>query len=401
MAREILTALQVRNQTKPGKYGDGGGLYLNVRNGGSKSWLFVYRDSSLPRDKFGNNPQVNLSLGTSPLVSLAQARIRAAEARGLLSEGKSPKAARKEQQRQANMPLFSEMAEEYVASKANEWKSERHRQQVLSNLVKQCGLINGKRIDLITVEDVRAVVEAYAKVAHNSALRLRGTLERIFDNAQVRGLIDRNQRNPADLGKLLPKAPKAEHHAAMPYADVPAFIQRLRDLRPSVVAYALEFAILCGSRSGEVRGAEWSEIDLGKRLWNIPGEKMKAGDDHTVPLTDAAVEILLAMQAVKVSDLVFPGTKPNAPITAKSFERLLAKMEAGCVAHGFRSTFRDWAGDCTNHKREVAEVALAHVTGNATERAYRRSKALAKHRALMEAWAQYLSAKDNVVQLRA
>jgi integrase len=406
MAREILTALQVRNQTKPGKYADGGGLYLNVREGGSKSWLFVYRDPSLPRDRFGHNPRVNLSLGTSPLVSLAQARIRAAEARGLLSEGKSPKASRQEQKRQADLPTFEELAEQYVASKAGQWRSERHRQQVLSNLNEQCRSINSKTINAITAEDILAVLQAYQKKAPTAVHKLQGTMERIFDNAQALGYIDRSLRNPADIGGLLPKAPAQKPHAAMPFAELPGFMERLRALqvdvdgKVSIAPCALEFAILCGNRSGEARLAEWTEIKFEQKLWVIPARKMKANKEHTVPLSAGAMAILEKMQALRTNDLVFPGTK--GAMTGKVFERLLQRMECPYVAHGFRSSLRTWLRCKTKFENEICAMAIAHSTDTKVEQAYIREGAVEKLRAVFEAWNSYLAPKTgNVIQLRA
>jgi integrase len=251
------------------------------------------------------------------------------------------------------------------------------------------------------------VIQAYAKTARNSALRLRRTIKQIFDNAQTLGYLDRNLRNPADLGKLLPKAPKPTHHPAMDYHELAGFMRRLREARldsegrHDIAVHALSFLILCGSRSGEVRLAEWSEIDLGNRLWSIPPERMKGGDPHIVPLSDGAIEILETMRTLRVSNYVFPGTKPRAPLTGKSFERLLARLGVDCVTHGFRSTFRDWAGDTTSFDPEVCEIAIAHNHGSATERAYRRSRAREKHKALLVAWDRYLSPRDNVVVLHS
>jgi integrase len=410
---ELLSVLKIKNLTAPGRHSDGGGLYLVVRPGTStKSWTFLFRDP-FTRDKWGNGKPTECGLGSYPFVTAKQARAKAAEGRELLSENppRNPKAVWAEQRRLGSIPTFAEMADEVIDLKATKWRSARHREQLQAALRKQCGPIADVRVDQIGTEDVLRVIQAYAKRAPSSALKLRGTIEQVLASAKARGFIDRHATNPAvwrdHLDQLLPSAPAPKHHAAMPYSELPAFVGRLRAARRdvegriNVAAYALEFLILTAGRSGEVRLAEWTEIDLVAKRWTIPPERMKAGKPYTVPLTDGMLEILEAMRPLCRSDLIFPGTKPGQPLTGKSYERLLARLGAKCVAHGFRSSFRDWAGNETHADRETCEMALAHAVGNAVEQAYRRSHPLEKHRALLELWDRYLSPRtDNVVSLR-
>ena len=401
-AVEILSNLKVRN-LGPGLHRDGGGLVLVVDAGGSRNWGFVYREP-YTKDKFGNGKRTKLGLGGYPTVSLQQARAKAAEARGYLNETppRSPKEVWKERRKASNTPTFSEMSDVYLATMTNGWRSDRHREQVRSNLLKHCAPIADMPVNEITTENVLLTIHTYAEQAPVAALKLRGTIEQVLAMARAKGHIDRNTLNPASwrghLDKLLPKAPKPTHHPAMHYNELPGFMQRLREARLdsegriNIVAHALVFLIHCGSRSGEVRLAKWSEFDLDGRLWSIPAERMKGGKAHKVPLSAGAIEIIEAMRAVRSSDFVFPGTKPVRELTAKSFERLLARLGAKCVCHGMRSTFRNWAGNRTDTPREICELALAHTVGNSVERSYWNEHPEEKHRELLEKWDRYLHA---------
>jgi integrase len=411
---ELLSILKIKTLTTPGRHSDGGGLYLVVRpKTATKSWTFLFRDP-FSRDKRGNGRPTECGLGSYPFVSAKQARAKAAEGRDLLSENppRNPKTVWAEQRRASNVPTFSEMADQFLARMGKDWKSGRHLERVRANLENQCRLIADKPIDQITVDDVLNVVNTYAQKAPTSATKLRGTIEQVWNYAQDCRHIGRDQTNPAirrrkkDL-RWAP-TPKAEHHVAMPYSELPAFMGKLRAVRQdaegriNVCAHALEFAILTAGRSGEIRLARWEEIDLVNRLWSIPGKRMKTGAPHVVPITNSMLEILEAMRPLCRSDYIFPGTKLGQPLTAKSFERLLARLGAECVCHGFRSTFRNWAGNKTNTEREICEMALAHKVKDATERAYWREHPLEKHRVLLEQWDRYLSPHaGNVVNLRS
>lgn len=226
----------------------------------------------------------------------------------------------------------------------------------------------------------------------------------MLDAAKARGF--RRLENPArwrgHLDHLLPKPAKLTrgHHAALPYADVPAFITSLRE-RDGTAALALEFAILTAARSGEVMGARWAEMDLVAKVWTIPGNRMKAGREHRVPLSARALEIVTALAEAKTGDFVFPGNKPDKPLSAMALEMVLRRMKTDATVHGFRSSFRDWAGNETSFPREIAEQALAHVIGDKAEQAYRRGDALERRRELMQAWTSYCDNGSKVVFLAA
>jgi len=237
-----------------------------------------------------------------------------------------------------------------------------------------------------------------------TASRLRGRIETVLDAAKAKGHIGRNEANPArwrgHLDKLLPRPSKLSrgHHAAMPYADVPAFVAEIRQ-RAATAARALEFCILTATRSSEALRAAWEEIDLDAKVWTIPAERMKAGRPHRVPLSGRAAEILKEMGAGRSGDFVFPGQRPGRPLSNMALEMFLRRAQSEYTTHGFRSSFRDWAGNETTFPRELAEHALAHVIGDKAEQAYRRSDALTRRRELMEAWARYCEGgqRDNVV----
>jgi integrase len=262
--------------------------------------------------------------------------------------------------------------------------------------------LRAKPVDNIETADVLAVLKPIWLEKPETASRVRGRIERVLNAAKAKGY--RTGENPAawrgHLENLLPKQPKLSrgHHAAMPYADVPAFVAKLRE-REAVAALALEFAILTAVRSGEVLNARWGEIDLDAKVWAIPPSRMKAGREHRVPLSDTALSILAKLSAAKVSEFVFAGQRPNRPLSVMAMEMILRRMGVDVTVHGFRSAFRDWAGNETHFPRELAEHALAHVIGDKAEQAYRRSDALARRRLLMEAWAQWCEPKadSNVI----
>jgi integrase len=234
-----------------------------------------------------------------------------------------------------------------------------------------------------------------------TAARLRGRIERVLDAARAKGY--RTAENPArwrgHLESLLPKRQRLTrgHHAALPFSEVPDFLARVRDME-GCGARALEFLILTAARTGEVIGTRWDEIDFSEKVWTVPASRMKAEREHRVPLTTRALRILNDMAAVRTSDFVFPGFRRDRSLSNMAMRMTARRAGITQTVHGFRSAFRDWAGECTNFPREIAEAALAHVVGDATERAYRRGDALEKRRALMEAWAAFCEANDeNVV----
>jgi integrase len=262
-------------------------------------------------------------------------------------------------------------------------------------------------VDAIDTEAVLSVLKPFWTRAPETASRLRGRIEQILDAAEARGFINRNKANPArlrgHLDKLLPKRAKLTrgHFAAMPYGEVPAFAASLRE-HPTTAARALEFCILTAARSGEALAARWDEIDFAGKIWTVPPARTKAAREHRVPLTDRALAILEEMKAGRTSDHVFPGRRPGRPLSGMAFEMLLRRIGSPYTAHGFRSSFRDWAGNETHYPREFAEHALAHVIGDKAEQANRRSDALARRRELMDAWARHCekTAGENVVTFK-
>lgn len=252
-------------------------------------------------------------------------------------------------------------------------------------------------VDKLSTDDVVRVLRPLWHDKIETATKVRERIKLVLDHAKARGL--RSGDNPAawkgHLDQILPAHSKLDrsHHAAMPYADVPAFLQRLRGAG-GVGARALEFAILTAVRSGEARGARWSEIDLDAKVWTIAATRMKSEKLHRVPLSDRAMEIVQEMKATALNDLVFPGQRDNRPLSDMTLLKVLKTAGGGAVtAHGFRSSFRDWSAEATNFQREVAEAALAHAVGDSVERAYRRGDALEKRRKLMDAWASYCEGK--------
>jgi integrase len=301
---------------------------------------------------------------------------------------------------------FGEAADALIESMSSSWRNEKHRAQWKMTLTAYCEPLRSKPVTDIGTEDVLKVLQPLWTAKPETASRLRGRMERVFDFARARG--QGSGENPArwrgHLDAVLPKRARLTrgHHKAMPFDDVPVFLAALRE-RDGITARALEFAILTAARSGEVFGSSWGEFDVEARVWTVPAARMKAGREHRVPLSTQAVEILQEMQQKRLSDLVFPGTRPGRPLSVMALEMVLRRMKLDVTVHGFRSAFRDWAGERTHFPREVAEAALAHLVGDAVERAYRRGDALEKRRKLMDAWANFLEqhSQRNVVRLGA
>ncbi|MCW2315707.1 integrase [Rhodoblastus acidophilus] len=391
-ARKVATA-------KPGRHGDGAGLWLAVASTGAKKWVF--------RFSFGGKV-TEMGLGSAEVVGLAQARERATEARQMVAAGKNPIVEKRQaKEKHAARSTFGDVADDLLAAKASEWRNEKHKAQWKMTLEVYAAPLRPKPVDEIDTEAVLSVLRPIWLEKPETASRLRGRIETVLDAARAKGHIPRNEANPArwrgHLDKLLPKRPKLSrgHHAAMDYADVPAFIVQLRE-RTATAALALEFTILTAVRAGEMRGAQWDEFDLEKKLWTIPANRMKAAREHRVPLSDRAAAIVAAMAEAKTGDFVFPGATGEKPLSVMALDMLLRRMGQAVTTHGFRSSFRDWAGNETHFAREVAEAALSHVIGDKAEQAYRRSDALEKRRALMDAWARHCEAVDasNVIPMK-
>jgi integrase len=416
MAREIgkLKPLGVSRASKPGYYGDGGNLYLLVGPTGAKSWVFRYRVPAPTRDKPKHSKLREMGLGPTHALSLAEARERAREWRRERLDGVDPIEARRGRRAQAQLEAakamsFKECAEAYIKSHSAGWKNPKHAAQWPSTLETYVYPIFGSLpVQGIDVGLVMKALEPIWTVKPETASRVRGRIESVLDWATARGY--RQGENPArwrgHLENLLPKKTKVrrvEHHAALPYVQLPAFMAALRQ-QQGVGARALEFAILTAARTGEVTGAKWSEIDLEARLWTLPVERMKAGREHRVPLSETARAILAAMREVKEGDFVFPGGKANRSLSNMAFLMLLRRMGRGdLTAHGFRSTFSDWCSERTNFPAEVREMALAHTVSDKVEAAYRRGDLFEKRHQVMDAWASFAATVpgDNVGPLTA
>ncbi len=386
-----LSAAQVAKLSEAGLYAVGGvaGLQLRIDPAGSRHWILRVTVGRKRRD---------IGLGGFPTVALAQARERAREARELIWRGVDPveqrKAARAALVAAQDVPTFAECASRFLANKRAEFRNVKHAAQWAATLETYAGPIIGNMpVDEVELRHVEATLSPIWTTKTETAKRLRGRIEAVLDWATVTG--HRKGDNPArwkgnlDAVFASPnKVAKKQHFAAMPYTEVPAFLTELRQ-REGIAARALEFTILTAARSGEARGATWKEIDMEAGTWTIPADRMKAGKEHRVPLTDAALAILRALPRLDAS--------PDAPVffaprgghlSDMTLTAVLRRMGKDATTHGFRSSFRDWAADQTSFPREVAEQALAH-TLQGVEAAYRRSDLFEKRRNLMDAWACY------------
>jgi integrase len=385
MARKInrLNARAVATITKHGRHADGGGLYLSISPNGGRRWVFLFRWHGKPTE---------IGFGSARDVTLARARELASQARAKLAEGINPKDVR----RATGGATFGECADRVIEVMRPSWRNSKHAAQWEMTLRDYAAPLRRLPVDKISTDDVLSVLKPLWSDKPETASRLRGRIERVLDAAKAHGL--RSGENPArwrgHLDQLLPKRQRLTrgHHAAMKYADVPAFVADLQT-RQATAALALEFAILTAARSGEVLGARWVEFDLERAVWTIPAVRMKAGREHRVPLSRRALKILKAMHEAQDGDFVFPGQMAGKPLSVMALEMVLRRMRIENVTvHGFRSAFRDWAAECTNFTNEVCEAALAHVIENKAEAAYRRGDLFDKRRKLMEAWAVYCAA---------
>lgn len=404
MARPLnkLSALEVKSETRPGRHSDGGGLYLQVEPSGSKSWVFMWK-----RD----GKRTAMGMGAFPAVGLADARNKAEAARKNLAGGRDPLLhARQEADREEAEPTFAEAAEAFLdEDRKASWRNAKHRAQWVMTLGDAyCKHLRPMKVSAIGTEDVLKVLKPVWSAKPETASRIRGRIERVLSFAKMRGW--RSGENPAmwrgHLDAILPKAEKLKrrgHHRAMAYQNVPAFVQRLREAS-GMDAKVLEFTILTAARSGETVNATWDEVDFEQKVWIVPAGRMKAGRSHDVPLSARAIALLRSLPKRVDSPYIFASRRKGRPISAASMEMLLRRWELKdqTTIHGFRSAFRDWAGDCTNFPREVAEAALAHVVGDKAEQAYRRGTALERRRKLMTAWADFLASgvgKGKVIPL--
>jgi integrase len=382
--KRLVTAKEVAGLTERGRYACGHGLYLQIADGGTRSWIFRYMRAGKAR---------HLGLGSAVYVPLAMARDRAFKLRQDLIAGTDPLEAKRLERTKAALEskTFRECAEAYIASHEAAWRgaknSEQWRQSLENHVFPKLGALLVSEIDTPVV---LSVLEPIWKTRTETASRVRGRIESILNWAKVREL--RGGENPArwkgHLDNLLParrKMRRVEHHAALPYPDIGRFMAELRR-QEGIPARALEFLILAAARTGEVLGASWSEIDIINGVWTVADKRMKGGREHRVPLCDRAIEILEHLPRER--SCVFPGER-GPTLSVHSMTRVLQRMGRSATVHGFRSAFRDWAADQTNYPNHVVEMALAHAIANGVEAAYRRSDLFEKRRALMQDWADY------------
>jgi integrase len=384
-----------------GKHIDGEGLVLVLTERNRGKWVL-----RLTRD----GKRREMGLGAYPAVSLAEARTAAAAARELARKGGDPIEARREVEPEPEpIPTFSQAVASYIADHAPGWRNAKHGAQWSATLATYAEPVLGsKPVDAIDTEAVLAVLSPIWTTKTETAKRVQGRMENVLDFAAARKW--RDPVNPArwrgHLDKLLPRPTKVKrpaHHPAMPFNEVPAFVAEL-DLKPGISAVALRFLILTACRTGEVLGAQWGEIDLEAAIWTVPAERMKAGRPHRVPLTGPALAALAALPRVDGCPFAFPGAREGRPVSNMALLQLMRGMGYGVggdrgayVPHGFRSAFRDWAGEVSSFPRDVCEMALAHVIGNKVEAAYRRGDLFAKRRAMMDAWAAWCTTAPATV----
>ena len=412
MARtERLTAMKVERAKTPGMYADGGGLYLQVTEGG-KSWIYRYTLNKRVRE---------MGLGSLTLYGLAEARALALDARRLRHQGIDPIEARRAAKAQARLDAakaitFQQCADSYIKERRSAWRNGKHAAQwettVRTYAYPVIGSLPVQAIDTALVlkvlkQHVKAErgeqARPFWQVRSTTAARLRGRIEAVLDWANAHEY--RQNENPArwrgHLDKLLPARSRLEvrHFPALPYRELPGFMADLRR-RDGTSARALEFTIATAGRAGEVIGARWLEIDLVEKVWTVPAERMKSGKTHRVPLSTGALAVLREMQALRpagdADGYVFPGRKPGRSLDKMAMTDLLERMgRADITVHGFRSTFRDWAAERTSYPNHVVEQALAHVIGNAVEAAYRRGDMFEKRRRLMQQWATFCATEPT------
>jgi integrase len=383
------------NKLAPGLYADGGNLCLQVTPTGSRSWIFRFKHHGRARD---------MGLGSFPAVGLATARELASDAREQVAAGKDPIAERDAQRAQervarANGKTFKVAAEEYVTAHAPGWRNETHRHQWRQTLDDYAHpIIGDMAVADIGVADVRKVLAAIWSAKPETASRLRGRIEAIINAARADD--DSRWSNPArwerhkhTFAKRSKIAP-TRHHPALPYKQLPALMRKLRASN-RITAAALEFVVLTACRTIEARGATWDEFDLSGKLWTIPGERMKGGKPHVVPLSKRTLAILKAMAAIRMSDYVFPGERRGQPLHERTLRMFLSELHKGVTVHGMRSSFKTWATETTAFPDFLSEMALAHTSGDKVREAYARGDLLKKRFELMEAWAKHCGSGEK------
>jgi integrase len=387
-----LTPLAVKN-AKPGRHADGAGLHLLVKETGARSWVYRFMLKGKSRD-------VGLGAAGPGGNTLAEARDLASAFRLKVKAGIDPLEERKREASEALAAAqaesiagitFKAVAEAYIKANEGSWRNDKHRQQWRNTLASYVYPVMGELpVADIATAHVLKILEPIWQDKPETASRIRGRIESVLDAAKARGY--REGENPArwrgHIAQILPARSRLTrgHHKAMPYESVPAFMALLRE-REAMAALALEFVILTATRTSEVLGATWAEVDLDKAIWTVPASRMKAGKEHRIPLSPRAVEILDAVRPLSEASL-FPADN-GGKLSTMAMAMLLRRMKLDCTVHGFRSSFRDWAAECTGYALEVCEMALAHVIGNKSEAAYRRGDMFDKRGRLMADWATY------------
>ena len=388
MARLLnrLSPRGVAAEKRTGRHADGGGLYLSISGNGGKRWVFLFRRNGRSRE---------MGLGSFSSVPLARAREFASDARQMVARGIDPIEGRPKAD--AGL-IFSECAVRYIEANKPGWKNVKHAQQWKNTLETYANLTIGKLPAAeVTTDHIIKILNPIWSTKSETASRVRSRIELVLDWAKVHG--HRTGENPArwrgHLDQILPKRSKVrrvEHHPALPFAEVPAFVAALQSRR-AMAARALEFTILTAARTNEIIGGTWAEVNAGAAIWTVPPIRMKADREHRVPLAPRALEILtdLSRQVVaKPSDWIFPGESEDGSLSNNAMLSLLDRMDMGHITvHGFRSSFRDWASETTPFPHEVVEMALAHTIENKAEAAYRRGDLFEKRRQLMLAWSDF------------
>lgn len=383
---KALSSVRVKNITDPGRYADGNGLYLVVDPSGAKRWILRIVIQRKRRD---------IGLGGLSVVSLAEARDQAREFRAVARAGGNPLADRN---RSRQLPTFAEVARLVYEQRKHAWKNSKHQAQWLKSLeIHVFPEVGDMRVDQVGTSDVLRVLSPIWTKTPETARRIKQRIGMIFDWAKAAGY--REGDNPIDglSNALVKQKNEGRHFAAMPYVDVPVFVQKMRTFNAAMAAkLAFEFLILTAARTSEVLQAEFAEIDLKQAVWTVPAARMKANKVHRVPLVPRCVEILTQVRSMfPDAAVLFPGRSDRLPLSNMAFLMMLRREGYEVTAHGFRSAFRDWAAECTNFPREVCEMALAHTVQNKVEAAYRRGDLLDKRRDLMIAWSDYISNKNG------
>ena len=383
---------------RPGRHGDGQGLYFRTLGQSRAYWVYRYRAVGKDRE---------MSLGPYPELSLAEARAKHVAARKAVVVDKADpladrRAAKAAAADRADTPTFGECADAYLASHETGWKNPKHRDQWRMTLTRYCEAIRDTPVDKVDAKAVLKVLKPLWTNTPETASRLRGRIEAVLASAQVAGHIDPNRPNPARwkgwLAEMLPNPKKVGergHHAAMAYKDLPGFMARLTET-PGVAAKALAFTTLTAARSGETLGMTWDEVDFDNATWTVPASRMKMQKRHSVPLSDAAVAILRAQEAARGKNpYVFPGARPRQPLSIMAMTMAMRRLAAGeFTVHGMRSAARSWMAD-NGVEFELAEACLAHTVGNASVQAYQRSSMLERRRPVMAKWSKFLSGEED------